>query len=198
MKDLKLEIAYVPVGQLTPYKNNAKLHPQEQIDQIKASINEFGMIDPIAVWGEDNIIVEGHGRLLACQQLGIETVPIIRLDNLTEDQRKAYTVAHNQLTMNSGFDNNMLAVELESIDLDMSAFGFDEFALDQNFGTDFELPEGDKSELEQITFTLHTRQAQAIRAALERVGECSETFGNTNKNGNALYEVVRQWEELKK
>lgn len=198
MKDLKLEIAYVPVGQLTPYKNNAKLHPQEQIDQIKASINEFGMVDPIAVWGENNIIVEGHGRLLACQQLGIETVPIIRLDNLTEDQRKAYTVAHNQLTMNSGFDNNMLAVELESIDLDMSAFGFDEFALDQNFGTDFELPEGDKSELEQITFTLHTRQAQAIRAALERVGECSETFGNTNKNGNALYEVVRQWEELRK
>lgn len=198
MKDLKLEIVYLPVGQLTPYKNNAKLHPQEQIEEIKASINEFGMLDPIGVWGENNLIVEGHGRLLACEELGIQTVPVIRLDKLTEDQRKAYTLAHNKLTMNSGFDNNMLAVELEDISLDMSNFGFDDITIDQNFGTDFELPDGDKSELEQITFTLHTAQAQAIREAISKVGECSETFGNTNKNGNALYEVVRQWEELRK
>ena len=125
MKDLKLEITYLPLEQLTPYKNNAKLHPQEQIDQIKASIKEFGMNDPIAVWGKDNIIVEGHGRLLACQQLGIESVPVIRLDNLTEDQRKAYTLAHNKLTMNSDFDLELLKTELQDIDLDMGDFGFD-------------------------------------------------------------------------
>ncbi len=125
MKDLKLEITYLPLEQLTPYKNNAKLHPQEQIDQIKASITEFGMNDPIAVWGKDNIIVEGHGRLIACQQLGIESVPVIRLDNLTEDQRKAYTLAHNKLTMNSDFDLDLLKTELQDIDLDMGDFGFD-------------------------------------------------------------------------
>lgn len=124
MKDLKLEITYMPLEQLTPYKNNAKLHPQEQIDEIKASITEFGMNDPIAVCGKENIIVEGHGRLIACQQLGIETVPVIRLDHLTEDQRRAYTLAHNKLTMNTDFDLEMLQRELEDISLDMADFGF--------------------------------------------------------------------------
>ena len=124
MKDVKLEITYMPTDELTPYENNAKLHPQEQIDKIKASITQFGMDDPIAVYGKDNIIIEGHGRLIACQQLGIKTVPVIRLDHLTEDQRKAYTLVHNQLTMDTGFDLELLQKEIEEIDLDMSDFGF--------------------------------------------------------------------------
>lgn len=131
MKDMKLEITYLPIGELTPYKNNAKLHPQEQINQIKASIKEFGMNDPIAICGKDNLIVEGHGRLLACQQLGIKEVPVIRLDHLTEDERKAYTLAHNKLTMNTDFDLEMLKMELGDIDLDMSDFGFDDIQLDE-------------------------------------------------------------------
>lgn len=121
---MQLEIIYLPTDLLTPYKNNAKLHPQEQIDEIKASITEFGMNDPIAICGKENIIVEGHGRLIACQQLGIKTVPVIRLDHLTEDQRKAYTLAHNKLTMNTGFDLDMLQKEIEDISLDMADFGF--------------------------------------------------------------------------
>lgn len=124
MKDLKLEVIYLPVEALTPYKNNAKLHPQEQIDEIKASITEFGMNDPIAVCGKENIIVEGHGRLIACQQLGIETVPVIRLDHLTDEQRRAYTLTHNKLTMNTDFDLEVLQRELENISLDMADFGF--------------------------------------------------------------------------
>ena len=126
MKDLKLEIIYLPTDELTPYENNAKLHPQEQIDQIKASIREFGMNDPIAICGKDNIIVEGHGRLIACQQLGIETVPVIRLDHLTDEQRRAYTLAHNKLTMNTDFDIEMLQKEIDSIGIDMMEFGFDD------------------------------------------------------------------------
>jgi len=126
MKDLKLEIIYLPTNELTPYQNNAKLHPQEQIDEIKRSITQFGMNDPIAVCGPENIIVEGHGRLIACQQLGIETVPVIRLDHLTEDERKAYTLAHNKLTMNTDFDLEMLQKEIDSISLDMADFGFDD------------------------------------------------------------------------
>lgn len=129
MKDIKLKVIYLPATALTPYKNNAKLHPQEQIDQIKKSINEFGMNDPIAVWGEDNLIVEGHGRLIACQQLGIKEVPVIRLDDLTEEQRRAYTLTHNQLTMNTGFDSEILKLELDEINLDMADYGFDEIDL---------------------------------------------------------------------
>lgn len=135
MKDMKLEITYLPTTALTPYENNAKLHPQEQIEQIKASIVEFGMDDPIAVYGDKNIIIEGHGRLVACQQLGIKEVPVIRLDHLTEDQRKAYTIVHNKLTMSTGFDMEILKSELNDIELNMDGFGFEDMEID-NFDLD--------------------------------------------------------------
>ena len=126
----KLSIEYVPITQLKPYSNNAKIHTQEQIDQIKESIKKFGMNDPIALW-KDNIIIEGHGRLLACQELGMSEVPVIRLDDLTDDERKAYTLVHNKLTMNTDFDIDLLNYELEHIEIDMSSFGFE---LDTVFG----------------------------------------------------------------
>ena len=121
----KLRIEYMYVGDLTPYKNNAKLHPDEQIEQIKESIEKFGFNDPIAIWGKDNIIIEGHGRLQAAKELGIDQVPIVRLDDLSDEERKAYTLVHNKLTMNSGYDFKKLEEELDSIDsFDMSDFGF--------------------------------------------------------------------------
>ncbi len=85
-----MQIDQMPIGNIRPYEKNAKKHPKEQVQQIVDSIREFGMNDPIAVWGSTNLIVEGHGRLLACKKLGIETVPIIRLDHLTDEQRRAY------------------------------------------------------------------------------------------------------------
>ena len=119
-----LKIEYIPIEDIKPYSNNAKTHPAEQIQQIKNSILEFGFRDPIAVW--NNTIVEGHGRLLAAQELGYKELPIIRLDDLTDEQRKAYCLAHNKLTMNSDFDLDVLSAELDSItDIDMSNFGFD-------------------------------------------------------------------------
>lgn len=124
MTNRKLKIEYIPVADLTPYEKNAKIHTQEQIEQIMASIEEFGMNDPIAIW-KDNIIIEGHGRLIACQNLGIDEVPIIRLDDLTDDERRAYTLIHNKLTMNTDFDIDILNDELEHIEIDMSEFGFD-------------------------------------------------------------------------
>ena len=121
----KLKVEYIDTGELKPYENNAKIHTDAQIEQIARSIQEFGMNDPIAVWKE-NEIIEGHGRLLACQLLGIKEVPIIRLDGLTDEQRRAYMNVHNQLTMNTGFDIELLAKELGRIeDIDMSLFGFD-------------------------------------------------------------------------
>lgn len=123
---MKLKVEYIPINEITPYENNAKIHTEEQIEQIKKSIQEFGMNDPIGIWGKDNIIIEGHGRLMALQELGWDEVPVIRLDDLTDDQRKAYTLIHNQTTMNTGFDLDILNEELQSIDLDMTYYGFDE------------------------------------------------------------------------
>jgi site-specific DNA-methyltransferase (adenine-specific) len=121
---MELKIEYVDINSIKPYKNNAKLHPQEQIEQIKKSIEQFGMDDPIGIWKDE--IVEGHGRLLACKELGYKEVPIIRLDHLTDEERKAYTLAHNKLTMNSDFDIDILNEELENFDtIDMSDYGFD-------------------------------------------------------------------------
>lgn len=124
MSNLKIE--YVSKESLKPYAKNAKLHTDDQVEQIKRSIEEFGFNDPIAVWHEDEII-EGHGRLLAVMEMPeIETVPIIRLDDLTDEQRRAYMLVHNKLTMNTDFDFELLDSELdEIIDIDMSEFGFD-------------------------------------------------------------------------
>ena len=132
-----MEITTIKIKDLKPYKNNAKIHTQEQIEQIKKSIQEFGMNDPVAVWGEENIIVEGHGRLEALKQLDYEEVDCIRLDHLTDEERKAYTLAHNKLTMNTGFDFDILNEELSVIEnIDMKDFDFikiDDINLDDFF-----------------------------------------------------------------
>lgn len=120
-----LEITYLNIDDIKPYKRNAKKHPATQIQQIAESISQFGMNDPIAIAGDDNEIVEGHGRYFACKKLGIDTVPTIRLDHLTDEQRKAYNLVHNKLTMNSDFDLKILSKELDDIfNIDMDAFGF--------------------------------------------------------------------------
>ena len=122
---MELQIEYVDKKELKKYENNAKIHIKEQVEQIKKSIEDFGFNDPIAVW-KDNEVIEGHGRLLAAMQMKeVKKIPIIRLDNLSEEQRKAYAIVHNKLTMNSDFDAEILSKELESItEFDMSDFGF--------------------------------------------------------------------------
>lgn len=120
----KLNIEIISVDELKEYENNVKLHPKEQIEQIKKSISNFNMIDPIGI-DENNVIIEGHGRLEACKELGYKEVPCIRLTHLNEEQKNAYRLIHNQLTMNSGFDLQGLKDELDKITLDMSEFSFD-------------------------------------------------------------------------
>ena len=128
MEELNLKIEYVPIDSIKPYTGNAKLHPPEQIEQIKESIRRVGFRDPIGVWNGE--IVEGHGRHQAAQELGMTEVPIIRLDDLTDEERRAYALIHNQTTMNSGWDFSLLEQELESFEMDMSAFGFDTSIVD--------------------------------------------------------------------
>jgi ParB-like chromosome segregation protein Spo0J len=120
----KLQIEYVSIDSIKEHEGNAKEHPELQVEQIKASMQEFGNIDPIGIWHGE--IVEGHGRYMAAKELGYAEVPVIRLDGLTDEQRRAYGLIHNQLTMNSGFDAEALEAELAAIsDIDMSVYAFD-------------------------------------------------------------------------
>lgn len=127
-----MEIIRLPIEDLTPDPNNAKDHPEWQIEQIKMSIETFGNIDPIGVWGDDNLIVEGNGRYQALKELGYNEVECIRLDWLTEEERKAYALAHNKLTMNSGWVPGMVEETLAQIgSIDMALFGFEVDAPDE-------------------------------------------------------------------
>lgn len=108
----RLQVQTMKTSDLIPYVRNAKQHPEEQVAQIAAGIREFGMNDPVAVWHDKDgtpVIVEGHGRVLALQKLNIEECPVICLDDLTDSQRRAYTLIHNQLTMNTEWDADILS-----------------------------------------------------------------------------------------
>lgn len=121
-----MEIIKIDINKIKEYENNAKDHPEWQIAQISKSIQEFGFNDPITINGDFQII-EGHGRYLACKKLGIEEIPCIVLKNLTEAQERAYIIAHNKLTINTGFDRDKLMYELNSLKIegiDIEAFGF--------------------------------------------------------------------------
>jgi len=122
------KIEHWPLENLIPYVRNARTHSDEQVAQIAASIREFGFTNPVLIDGEGNIIA-GHGRVLAARKLGMQKVPCIRLDHLTETQRRAYTIADNKLTLNAEWDEELLALELkELVDLeyDIELTGFDD------------------------------------------------------------------------
>lgn len=126
MQDNDIKITYIAIKDITPYKNNARKHGETDVAAIMKSIKEFGFLDPLAVWSDDNIVVEGHGRLIAAKKLGMKTVPCVRLDDLTDEQRRAYALAHNKTAELSIWDDDLLDIELGDItDIDMSQFGFD-------------------------------------------------------------------------
>lgn len=142
MEERELKIEYVDIDSITPSGRNAKQHPAEQIEQIKKSITDYGMNDPIGVWRGE--IVEGHGRVIACKELGIDKVPIIRLDDLTDEQRREYMLVHNKTTMNSDFDVDILNMELEDLpDFDAEFYDFELSLDDESLGevAEDEVPE---------------------------------------------------------
>ena len=124
-----LKVEYARTDSLVPYANNAKIHEESQIEQIANSIEEFGFNDPIGVWtnkeGQTEII-EGHGRVLAAKRLGIEQVPVVYLDHLSDAARRAYTHVHNQLTLVSDLDMDIIESEIAELpEFDWDALGFD-------------------------------------------------------------------------
>lgn len=129
-----------PTDKLIPYARNSRTHNDEQIAQIVASIKEFGFTNPILI-GEDDVIIAGHGRLLAAQRMGLKEVPVIRLLGLSPSQRRALVIADNKIAMNAGWDEEMLSLEMgelkaEDFDIDLLGFNPDELNALEHFGED--------------------------------------------------------------
>jgi ParB family transcriptional regulator, chromosome partitioning protein len=148
-----LQIEQIQLATLIPYINNSRTHSDEQVAQIAASIKEFGFNNPILV-DKDSGIIAGHGRLQAARKLGLTEVPCVRLEHLTETQRKAYIIADNRLALNAGWDNELLRFELNELDgnIDLSLLGFTvpELTIAMGFGADFEPgTEDDQGKLDQ-------------------------------------------------
>ena len=127
----KLTIKYKKTADLVPYANNSRLHDETQLGQLVASINEFGFTNPVLLDGANGIIA-GHGRVMAANVLGLDTVPTIELQHLTDEQKAAYVIADNKLAQNAKWDDEILRLELQSLsdaDYDLSILGFDEASL---------------------------------------------------------------------
>jgi hypothetical protein len=206
----KIKVEYKDINKIIPYINNPRKNAAA-VDKVAASIKEFGFKNPIIVDAE-NVIVAGHTRLLAAQKLELKEVPVIKADDLTENQIKAYRIADNKTSEFAEWDMELLEVEFEGLDDIFTGFSTDEidkllhrgFNYDSSeFGEDFSLPSGDKNPIEQRTFTLHEKQAELIDYAMNIIKnnyevEDIESFGNSNNNGNLLYMVVKEWAELNK
>lgn len=193
-----MKIEKINIDKIKPYENNAKLHPPEQIEQIKKSIQEFGNNDPIAI-DENNVIIEGHGRYEALKELGFKEIEVIRLLHLNEQQKRAYSLIHNKLTMNTDFDYNILDPELAYInEIDMSVFGFELSISDEDFDTEFSLTDDEKPSREQITFVLQREQLKFLENAMDMVkNEMTEIYEEASDKGNTLYAIVKEWAKLK-
>lgn len=114
MKESELKILYRPVNDLIPYANNARTHSEEQVNQIASSIKEFGFNNPVLI-DEKSGVIAGHGRLKAAKKLGLKVIPTIELTGLSESQKKAFILADNRIALNSGWDIDLLRIELQEL-----------------------------------------------------------------------------------
>lgn len=175
LKDLKLQIVYKPINSIVGYVNNTRVHPQEQINQIKASIKEFGMCTPIGI--HNDTIVYGHGRHEALKQLNYEEVPTLDLSHLTEAQRKAFTIADNKIGDNSSWDEDLLQLELMALD----ELGFD--YSDLGFDFEFDIEELNDEEIESSLKEQQYEEKTEIIIECESELQQEELFYKLTKEG---------------
>lgn len=193
-----------PIRELIPSARNARQHSDEQIEEIAASMSEFGWTMPILI-DEDGSVIAGHGRLLAAEQLGFDSAPTMIARGWSDAQKRAYLIADNKLTMNATWDEALLRIELGDLaQLGMADLtGFSEAEL-REFGIGVEglggmpvLNDGERSPFQQMTFILHSSQADTVSQAIERASAAldppSEEAENKNQNGNALAEICRAY-----
>lgn len=139
------EMKLVPIGKLVPYVNNARTHSQGQITKLRSSLREFGFINPVIIDSNYGVIA-GHGRILAAKDEGITEVPCVLVDYLTEAQKKAYIIADNRFALDAGWDEELLRIEIESLqgaDFDISLTGFETAELDKLFNTGEDIKDDD-------------------------------------------------------
>lgn len=199
-KQDKRTIEYVSTSSLTPYARNSRTHSPQQVKQIAASIKEFGFTNPVLI-DEANGIIAGHGRVMAAEHLQLTEVPCIRLEYLTETQKRAYVIADNKLALNAGWDEEMLKLELDELhgtEYDLSLLGFADTELGTFEVDASELPElasGDKEPFRQVTFTLHDEQWEEVETALKAAKALghNESAVNENSNGNAIAFICYQF-----
>ena len=192
-----MNIRQMPLKDIHPYERNPRKN-DGAVDAVAESIKQFGFLVPLVITSAGEIVT-GHTRYKAAQKLGLKIVPCVIADELTEDQIKAFRLVDNKVGEIATWDVDLLPLELIDISQDLTVFGFEAVSED-GFGESFTLDDGDKKPFQQISLTLHDEQAALLLAAIERVytgGEVNETFGNENHNGNGIYEVVRQWDEMK-
>lgn len=138
----QMQIVNLPLSALTPYEKNTRKHTEKDIEKIVESIERYGFSDPIGIWGENNIIVEGHGRMLAADLLGMDEVPCIRLDHMSDEQRREYAIAHNRTAEFSEWDFDNLQEELKDLN-------FEDFDLEFDFIEDETEKERESIELNE-------------------------------------------------
>ncbi|TKW64069.1 MAG: chromosome partitioning protein ParB [Gemella sp.] len=169
-----MQIEQIEINLINEYENNVKIHTDEQIEQIIMSIQKYGNNDPIAI-DENNTIIEGHGRFLALKRLGYDTIPVIKLGHLTDEQKREYILIHNKLTMNTGFDMESLEKELDEIETDLSLYGFEQF---EEF---FEEMETEEIEDEEPTDETVKLTIKFSRTEYEAVVNKLETINNDHR-----------------
>lgn len=187
------------LSEIKPYEHNPR-HNENAVDKVAASIREFGFQSPIIV-DKNKVIIAGHTRYMAAKKLGLKDVPVIIADNLSEEQVKAYRIADNKTAEFSDWDFNALSAELSEItSIDMGNFGFEmETISPDDFGEEFSLPDGDKPVYRYLSVSFTDEQYALVMQAIETgAKEMDGHSENPNKKGNALYEVIRQWDELRK
>ena len=194
----------VSISQVKTNPNNPRLIKDDKFKKLVSSIKEFPEmleIRPIVV-DNDNIVLGGNMRLRACKEAGLKEVHIIKADQLTEKQQREFIIKDNVGFGEWDWDdiaNGWDVEQLKTYGLDMPVFIEDS----DEFGTDFNLPDGHKDPYQQMTFTLADEQAEQIRNAIEDIKRTEEykyceTMGNENSNGNALYLIIMQWAEQRK
>lgn len=177
---MKLKIVYKAIDSLVAFENNSRIHNDEQVDQIAASIVQFGFTNPVLLSNE-NVIIAGHGRVMAARKLGIDEVPTIILDHLSESQRKALVIADNKLALNSQWDGDLLALEINDIadsgfDVDLLGFSEKEFSKLFDEFKDLKIEEDIKqSEIDSIIIKFAPNKRVSVLNAVKQAIESIDT-----------------------